>query len=101
MAHENRDKADNIKTRLQCNNVHIVGLPEKTEGRDPTEFIENWLLEVFGKDAFTPLFAVERAHRVPPRALPDNTPRLVLARLLHYWDREKVLCLPRERPTIK
>lgn len=50
LAHENR--TDDIENRLWQNNVRTVGLPEKVEGRDPTEFIENWLLKLFGKGSF-------------------------------------------------
>lgn len=51
-----------------------MGLPEKTEGRDPTEFVEKWQIDVFGKETFTPFYSVERAHRVPPRPLPPGHP---------------------------
>lgn len=80
-------KTDDIENHLRRNNVRIVGLPERVEGRDPTAFIEQWLQDIFGKEAFTSLFAVERAHRTPPRPLPPgNLPRSVLARLLNYKD---------------
>lgn len=62
LAHDKRAKADDIENRLKPNNVHIVGLPDKVEGRDPIEFVEQWLLNTFGKEAFTLLFMVERAH---------------------------------------
>lgn len=65
-------KADDFENCLRHNNVRIVGLLEKVEGRDPTAFVELWLLELFSKDAFTSLFAVERAHRIPPRPLPPG-----------------------------
>lgn len=53
--------------KIVLNNVHIVGLPKRVEGRDPTALAENWLLQIFGKNAFSPFYAVERAHRVPLR----------------------------------
>lgn len=87
---------------MRCNNVRIVGLPEKTEGRDPTEFVEKWLMEIFGKEAFTSLYAVERAYRVPMRPLPPgNPPRHILAQMLHYRDREIILRLSREKPNVQ
>ena len=89
-ANENRN--EDIENRLRRSNVRIVGLPEKTEGRDPTAFVEAWLQEVFGKDAFTPFYSVERAHRVPPRPLPPgNPPRTMLAKLLNFEDKEIIL----------
>lgn len=96
------NKTDEIENRLRRNNVRIVGLPEKVEGRDPTTFIEEWLQEVFGKEAFSSIYTVERAHRVPPRPLPPgNPPRSMLARLLNYKDREVILRLAREKGSIK
>lgn len=56
-------KSDDIVNRLRPNDFRIVGLPEKTEGRDPTEFVENWLLEVFEREVFTSPYLVEWAHR--------------------------------------
>lgn len=52
------NRADDIENCLRQNNVQIVGLPEKVKGHDPTEFVEQWLHEIYGKEAFTPLFAV-------------------------------------------
>lgn len=82
--------------------MRIVGLPEKVEGRDPTQFIEQWMADVFGKEAFTHLYAVEWAHRVPTRRLPPGSPpRPILARLLNYQDREIILRLAREKRNIQ
>lgn len=102
LARANKLKTDNIENRLRRNNVRIAGLPEKTEGRDPTEFVEKWLLEHFGKKVFTPLFTVEHAHRVPPGALRlGHPPRTLLARLLNCKDKEIVLPQARERRNIQ
>lgn len=73
-----------------------MGLPEKLEGRDPTESVENCLLEVFGKEAFTPLYSVERAHSVPPLP-PGHPPHTILSILLNYKDKQIVLRLAREK----
>lgn len=71
IARANKLKSDDIENHLLRNNIRIVGLPEKTEGRDPTEFVERWLMEVFGKEVF---YSVERAHKVPSRPLPPGHP---------------------------
>lgn len=36
-----------------------------TEGKNPETFMERWLTTTFGASTFSPLFAIERAHRVP------------------------------------
>lgn len=46
-------RAEDIENQLRRNNIHMVGLPEKVEDRDPTEFVERWLVEIFFKEAFT------------------------------------------------
>ena len=102
LAREATDRAEDFENRLRRNNVRIVGLPEKVEGRDPTAYVEGWLLDIFGKNSFSPLFAVERAHRVPARPpAPGGPPRPMLAKLLHYRDRETVLRQARERANIQ
>lgn len=71
------DRIDDLENRLRRNNVRILGLPELMEGRNPTECIAQWLLDVFDRQNFTPFFAVERAHRIPVRPLPlGNVPLL-------------------------
>lgn len=96
------DKSDDLENRLRRNNVRLVGVPEKVEGSNPTEYFESWLRNTIGKDHLTPLFAVERAHRVPTRPLPPGAPpRSVLIRILHFRDRDIVLRRARELEDIR
>lgn len=67
-------RVDDLENRSRRNNVRMVGIPEKVEGVNPTEYFESWLHNTFGKDILSPLFAVERAHRVPMRPLPPGAP---------------------------
>lgn len=99
-AFENKDKTDDIEDRLRCNNVRIVGLPEKVKGRDSTEFTEHWLIDTFGKEAFSFICGGEGTLS-PHQSITGQYPRPVLAHILHYRDREKVLRLARERPNIQ
>lgn len=100
MVKEANDRAEDMENHLRHNNIRIVGLPERIEGRNPTAFVENWLLEIFGQDVFSP-FAVECAHRVPPcPPQPGGPTRSILAKMLHYRDREIVLRQARERANI-
>lgn len=43
-------RAEDFENHLRRNNVCIVGLPEKVDGRDPTQFVEQWMADEFGKD---------------------------------------------------
>lgn len=102
MARKASNRAEHMENCLRRNNMRIVGLPEWLEGRDPTTFVENWLLEIFDKNAFSPFFAVERAHKVPSRPpQPGGLPRSILARSLHYCDRDAVLRQVREHANIQ
>lgn len=94
-------RAEDIDNRLRQNDMQNVGFPGKVKGRDPTEFVEQWLLEVFGKGSFTPLYSVQRVHRVPSRPLPPGCPsRTMLAPLLNYKNKEIVLRKARENCNI-
>lgn len=85
-------RLDEMENRMRLNNVRALGIPEKTEGKNPVDFIEQWLISTFGRDSFSPLFAVERAHRVPACPLPPgNHPRPFLFKLLNYKDRDAIL----------
>lgn len=69
-----------------------MGVPEKVEGLNPSEYYESQILNTFGKEKLTPLFAIERAHSVPLQPLPPGTPpRPVLMKLLHFRDRDLIL----------
>lgn len=48
---------------------------------------------------FTKLFAIERAHRIPGRAPPKGAPpRSMIAKVLHFRDRENILRAARTGP---
>lgn len=51
-------KVEDLENCLHCDNVRVVGIPEKAEGNDPVEFAEHWLRDIFGKETFSALFAV-------------------------------------------
>lgn len=88
----NAARLEDMENRLRRNNVRAVGIPEKSEGKNPVHFIESWLLDTFGKESFSPMFAVERAHRVPARPPPPGAPpRPFLFKLLNYKDRDAIL----------
>ena len=96
---QHSSRLEDLENRMRRNNVRAIGFPEKIEGRNPVDFIEQWLLQAFGKEAFSPMFTVERAHRVPARPpAPGAPPRPFLFKFLNYKDRDAVLRLARLNP---
>lgn len=54
---------EDTESRSRRNNVRIIGVPETSNTGRLDSFVENLLQELFGKEAYTTGFAVERAHR--------------------------------------
>lgn len=52
-----------IENQYGQKNIRIMGLPKKVDGREPTKFMEKWLLEKFEPKEPSPLFMVEKAYR--------------------------------------
>lgn len=97
-ADESAARIEDMENRLRRSNIRIVGMPEKSEGKHPAEFIEAWLADTFGKNNLTPFFSVERAHRVPSRPPPPGgNHRPFILKLLHYKDRDIILRLARQK----
>lgn len=91
-------KVDDLENRSRRNNIRLVGVPEKSEGRDPVAFFEAWLTDLVGRDCLSTHFSIERAHRVPMRAPPPGAPpRPILLKLLHFRDRDAALRKAREK----
>ena len=96
---QHSSRLEELENRMRRNNVRAIGLPEKMEGKNPVEFIEKWLIAAFGREAFSPMFSVERAHRVPSRPpQPGAPPRPFLFKFLHYRDRDATLYNARINP---
>lgn len=58
----NAHKLEVFENRYQHNNIRLLGLPEHSEGANPTEFAETWLWEMIGKEHLSMTFSVKRAH---------------------------------------
>lgn len=83
---------DDMENCLRRNKIRAIGVAEKIEGKNPVIFIENQLLTIFGKDTFSPMFSVERAHRMLSRSLlPGAPPRPFLFKMLNYKDRDAIV----------
>lgn len=48
----NACKLEDLDNRLWHNNIRLVGLPEHSEGTNPTEFVETCVWQTIGKDYF-------------------------------------------------
>lgn len=80
----------------------LWGFRKKLGLGDPTAFVECWLIEVFGKGAFSPFFTVEKVNHTLGSPLPPGPPpKQRLSQLLHYRDRDTILRCARECATIQ
>lgn len=89
MSAKHAARMNDMENRLSRNKVRAIGIPEK---KNSVTFIENWLITIFGKGSFSPMFSMERAHRVPPGPLPPgHTSRSFLFKILNYKDSDVIL----------
>lgn len=86
MAHPLQGELKGLKNRLQAqdkriidladmnrrNNIRIMGIPKGLEGSNPPRFISEWLIDSFGRNAFSLHFSVERADSSLARSLIKN-----------------------------
>ena len=85
-------KMEDLEGRDRRSNIRVIGLPEGTEDSDMVKFLENWIREEVAGDALSSFVALERAHRVPGRRPQPGMPaRSIVAKLLHYRDRDTIL----------
>ncbi|CAI5682159.1 unnamed protein product [Oreochromis niloticus] len=92
------NKCEDLESRMRCNNVRIVGVPE---GPDTctTAAVASLLKEAFdlGKE---PL--LDRSHRtLQPAPKPGNRPRAIMCRFHYHTDCVDILQRARERQQIK
>ena len=65
-------------------------------------FVEQLLVQLFGSDSFSEILVVERVHRsLAEKPRPGQPPRPIIARILNYRNRDKVLQLNRENPNLE
>ena len=95
----NEDSLRDLWDNTKCNNIHIIGVPEREEReKGPEKIFEEIIVENFlnmGKEIAT---QVQEAQRVPYRINPGrNTPRHIVIKLAKIKDKEKVLKAAREK----
>lgn len=95
-------KMDELENRSRRKNVRVLGLPERSEGNNPIEFMEGWFRDMFGKDSFSSFFAIERAHRVAFRVPSSGgQPRPLIVKFLFFKDKVTILQKAREMKNIQ
>lgn len=65
-------RVEDMENRLHHSNIRIVGMPEKSEGKHPVDFIETWLADTFGRNNLTPFFFCGKS---PQSASPASSTR--------------------------
>lgn len=64
---------DDLENRGRRKNVQIIGLPEDTEGSNPTKFFETWIPDLLGVETKAGRVKIERAHRtLAPKPGPNQ-----------------------------
>uniref|UniRef100_H3AVT7 L1 transposable element RRM domain-containing protein n=1 Tax=Latimeria chalumnae TaxID=7897 RepID=H3AVT7_LATCH len=104
LAHQTRyagelwDRVQDLESRSRRNNIRVIGIPEGVEGSGlsgPTLLL-TVLRECLSLGEMESI-EVERAHcTLGPRPPLDQRPRPIIARLLRFQDRERILRLARE-----
>lgn len=94
-------RAEDAENRSRRNNVRLIGLPERAEGSHPELFAEQLLREVLSPLTLSTCFVIERAHRIPTKALPPGAPpRPFIMKVLNYRDRDVILAAARQKGEI-
>lgn len=63
-----QDMVDDAESRSRRNNVQILGIPERSEGSNPTQFVEQWLRGHVAPEVLTDLWSVHIGSRLGLRA---------------------------------
>lgn len=84
-------KVIDLESRSRRNNIRITGLPETSEGTQPTDFFSDMLGEIFGDVLGSPA-ECERAHRsLAPKPAPHQRPKPVIIRLLKFQHKDRII----------
>lgn len=86
------NRLDDLEGHSRRCNIRVVGLPEGVKGSSPREYLEAWIKTFTPPQDRTMFFSIERAHRVPTKGWkPGRPPRPMLAKFLHFQDRDAVI----------
>lgn len=95
-------KVEDMENQSRRNNIRLVGLLEKKEGRDICTFLSKWIPEVLGAENFPEPLLIERAHRIGSPRDADSTarPREVIMKFLNFPDKIRVMRAARLKSTV-
>ena len=100
---KNEERLRNLRDKLKCSNIRIIGVPE---GEEEEQEMEN-LFEQITKENFPNLAKeidfqeVQEAQRVPNKWDPRrNTPRYIIITLPKIKQKERILKAAREKHTV-
>lgn len=82
-------KCEELEARSRWHNIRLVGLPEGTEGPQPTEFIANLLMELLGLEEQPGLDRAHRTLRAKPKE--GEPPRPLVIRVTLFRERNIIL----------
>lgn len=82
-------KCEELEARSRWHNIRLVGLPEGTEGPQPTESIANLLMELLGLEEKSGLDRAHRTLRAKPKE--GEPPRPLVIRVTLFPERNNIL----------
>ncbi|KAJ1151997.1 hypothetical protein NDU88_004776 [Pleurodeles waltl] len=95
-------RAEDAENTSRKNNIRIVGLPETIEQQNLPEYLEKCIQDEVAPEGLTRFYTFERAQRVPARKKKTGAPpRPIVARLLHFKDRDHILAQARKAGELK
>ncbi|XP_032408025.1 uncharacterized protein LOC116712251 [Xiphophorus hellerii] len=87
-------KCEDLEGRSRLNNIRLVGVPEGSEGQQPTKFVSKLLQDLLGLDSKP---ALDRAHRTSwAKPAEGDPPRPVVVRVNLFQERNEILRRARE-----
>lgn len=88
-----------LEDRSRRCNVRIIGLIETPDEKNLAGTIQSIIFENFGKEHFSALFLIERAHRIPGgKLIPGRPPKTVIIKMLAACNRDMILRSARNAP---
>ena len=91
---ELENEVEELRNRSRRNNLVFYNVPEKVEGQQCAEFIQDFIATHMGLDTLCGYVEIERAHRTPTRQAKTShkrKPRPIHVVFLRYTDKVKIL----------